>query len=147
VPELDLEDVLSEMLASIQGKKTKAKLEEALTRKFSLADLKEAYANASEDERAEFRELLGGTPAEVSAESEPEAKPKPKPKLRSVPKPEKEPTVTRQGRKSGQAYDYDVDEDGQVTKLGFARVYSGPDEEDEVEVPPAPEPEEEDDAA
>ena len=42
---------------------------------------------------------------------------------------------TRPGRKSGSAYDWDVDDDGRVHKLDVARVYSGEDEADEVDLP------------
>lgn len=42
---------------------------------------------------------------------------------------------TRAGRKSGNAYDWDVDDDGKVVRLDMAKVYTGEDEPDEVEVP------------
>lgn len=46
------------------------------------------------------------------------------------PKPKK---LTRQGRKSGSVYDWDVDDDGRVVPLDVAKVYNGEDEADEVE--------------
>jgi hypothetical protein len=85
--------------------------------------------------------------ADLEAEPEPEEeKPEPEPVSEPEDKPEPEakkpPKVkSRPGRKSGAAYDWWVDDDGQVYKLDTARIYSGPDEEDEVEIPakaPAP---------
>jgi hypothetical protein len=141
VADLDIEDILQTALDAVKGKKTQAKIDEALTRKFTLAELSAAYRDANDEERAEFRNTFGGTPRQVVDETKPkdEPKSKPKPKLREVPPPEPKPM--REGRKSGQAYDWDVDEDGHQFSLGFARVYSGPDEDDEIELPPAPEPE------
>jgi hypothetical protein len=46
------------------------------------------------------------------------------------PEPRKRP-----GRRSGMAYDWWVDDDGRVTKLDVARVYTGEDEPEEVELP------------
>lgn len=54
------------------------------------------------------------------------------------PKPPKPPPAEKQlrpGRRSGMAYDWWVDDEGQVTKLDVARVYNGEDEPDEVEIP------------
>jgi hypothetical protein len=42
---------------------------------------------------------------------------------------------TRPGRKSGMAYDWDVDDDGKVVKADTAIVWTGADEDDEVELP------------
>jgi hypothetical protein len=44
-------------------------------------------------------------------------------------------TATRAGRKRGRAYDYDVDEQGAVSKLDVARIWANDDEPDEVEYP------------
>lgn len=41
---------------------------------------------------------------------------------------------TRPGRRSGQVYAWDVDDDGKVVKLDVAKVYNGPDEPDRVEL-------------
>lgn len=56
---------------------------------------------------------------------------KPAPAPDDKPPPERR---TRPGRKTGQAYDWDVDEQGKVTKIGVATIYSGEDEPDEVEI-------------
>ena len=45
---------------------------------------------------------------------------------------------TRPGRKSGEAYDWTVDDDGNVVRSDVAVVWSGEDEPDEVELPPEP---------
>lgn len=47
-------------------------------------------------------------------------------------------TETRPGRKQGQAYNWETDDDGQVVPLNVARIWNEPDEEDEVALPPAP---------
>lgn len=54
---------------------------------------------------------------------------------------EEKPRARRPGRKSGQAYSWYTDADGNVIQVtdGMARVYSGPDEDDEVELPEAAE--------
>ena|SRR5260221_8028586 len=44
---------------------------------------------------------------------------------------------TRPGRKSGNAYDWTVDDDGNVVRDGVAHIYSGADEDDEVALPEA----------
>jgi len=62
MPDVDLEDVLQSALDAVRGKKTEAALQEALNRKFSLADLKEVYANANDDEKAD---ILGRTAARL----------------------------------------------------------------------------------
>lgn len=41
----------------------------------------------------------------------------------------------RPGRRSGNAYDFDVDDKGQVVRLDVARIYQGEDEPDRVELP------------
>jgi hypothetical protein len=52
---------------------------------------------------------------------------------------------TRPGRKSGQVYKWDVDDDGNVIALDIPKVFSGDDEPDRVELPA--ETEDEEDAA
>lgn len=49
--------------------------------------------------------------------------------------PDPKPTAKkkRPGRKSGQVYDFDVDENGRPVPLDVARVYTGEDEPDLVE--------------
>ena len=42
---------------------------------------------------------------------------------------------TRPGRKNGAAYNWWVDDDGEVYKLDVARIYTGEDEDDEVALP------------
>jgi hypothetical protein len=139
---LDLDDVIS-VFEGMRGKKDREQIEEALSRKFSLSELSQAYRDASPEEREEFRQLFGGTPAQVVSEepAKPREVPKPKRKRETAPP---EPKNTREGRKSGRPYTWDVDEGGQVISLDVARIYSGPDEDEEVEIPDAPEPEPED---
>jgi len=141
---VDLDEIIS-AFEGLRGQKNQAKIDAALSRKFSLSELSEAYKDASPEEREEFRQLFGGTPAQVVSE-EPAPKPKetPKPKRRRETAPP-EPKNTRPGRRAGQVYDYDVDEGGQVIKLDVARVYNGPDEDEDVEIPDAPDEDEDED--
>lgn len=145
MPDVDLDELI-DALQGVKKRKNDEAVAAALNRKFSLAELKEAWASASPEEREEFRQLFGGTPVQVASEdttAEPEKeKPKKKPPLRAV--KEAPPKRTRPGRKAGQVYAYDIDDDGQRVELDVARVYNGPDEDDEVEVPDAPEPADDD---
>lgn len=45
------------------------------------------------------------------------------------------PKRTRPGRRSGQAYNYFIDDDGRKHPTDLPTIYSGPDEPDEVELP------------
>lgn len=144
MPDVDLDEII-DALQGVRKKKSEDAVAAALNRKFSLGELKEAWHDASPEEREEFRQLFGGTPATIAAEAQPEAEPKPKPKARPKPKREAEPKPTRAGRRTGNVYNWDVDDGGQVIKLDVARVYSGPDEDEEVEIPDAPEPEDDED--
>lgn len=144
MPEIELDELI-DALQGIKKRKNDDAVTQALNRKFSMADLREAWENATPEERSEFRELFGGTPVEVAKENQQPTEEKPKPKAKPKPKPEPVEKPTRAGRKSGQAYDWDVDEGGQVIPLNVARVYSGPDEDDEVEIPDPPEAEESED--
>lgn len=106
--------------------------------KKKLAELEGAALSADDRElldwarkfRAELEKDDGGNPpaAPGRVPSDPEQKPK-----EDDPKP---PAArkTRPGRKSGMAYQWTVDDTGKVEKLDLARVYSGPDEPDEVEI-------------
>lgn len=150
---IDLEEIFADALDKIRGSKAKDDLEErfkALEERkpeFKVTDLVAALENASDEElealeQSQFGELLRQA---REAEDEKE-KPKPKPDPGEPPQ-ETEPVTVRPGRRSGMAYDWDVDEDGQVVELPVARVYTGEDEPDEIEVPAAPEPEDEEEEA
>lgn len=45
-------------------------------------------------------------------------------------------TRTRPGRRRGNAYAWDVGDDGEIVQLDTAKVYQGEDEPDRVELPP-----------
>ena len=49
--------------------------------------------------------------------------------------PPPKPKRTRPGRRAGNVYDWDVDADGRVVRLGTAKVYNGDDEPDQVDLP------------
>ncbi len=81
--------------------------------------------------------------SETSGEPEPDEEPEAaveeeKPRKKAKAKTDEPPKRTRPGRKTGAVYGFHVDEAGQVQKLDIGRVYSGPDEPDEVEVPDPP---------
>ncbi len=75
----------------------------------------------------------GGTPPADDDDDDQDDEPAPKPKKKQKPAPAPKPT--RPGRRNGQAYDWDVDDDGNVIRLDVATVFSGEDEPDEVELP------------
>lgn len=126
--ELD-EEEKSELLESLKGKK--------LTSDELLAAIRELPPEA----RKEVREALADVKEDI--EEEDKDKKKTKTKIESTEDDEEEDkdkkapkTRTRPGRKSGRAYGWWIDDDGEVVKLDIARVYSGPDEPDEVDLLP-----------
>ena len=112
----------------------RAEVEELKGRKPSREEIVSVLAELDDDERAEL-----GLPVRETEEIEEEAEPKRKRKgkLQAAPEPEQEQEAPklRPGRKSGNAYAWDVDEQGQVVGLNHAKVYMGEDEPDEVEIP------------
>ena len=124
------EDDAREAEEALEGRL--AKLEEG--RKLTVSDFRDALSTLSDDERDEVVSLLVGEDRWKAAQAsenldetdddeggEPE------------PEPERKAT-TRPGRKSGQAYEYDVDDEGNVVPSDVALIYTGEDEEDEVEL-------------
>jgi hypothetical protein len=112
-----------------EGESTKAteeriaKLEQAVEQRSS-SELDEAAEEISDEEWQLIERHRAGS-----------SRPKPKPK----PEADEKPRRTRPGRKSGNAYQYWVDDDGRVHKTDIAHIYSGDDEDDEVELPDEPE--------
>lgn len=135
---IDIEKLLTDALGEVKRSREKDELEQRFTklegRNISVSDVMTALESASDDELDALRgTVLGGMAGRVAEDREdgngdsggggdpPKPKPKPKPR-------------TRPGRKSGNAYDWWVDDDGNVTRLDVARIYSGDDEPDEVEI-------------
>lgn len=145
MPDLELEDVLQTALDAVRKQKSDSKIDELLSRRFSLADLREAWSNASPEEKEEFRKEFGGSPAQIVEEGKEEKSPPKSPRQKPAKAAKEEaPKRTRAGRKSGGAYPFDIDDGGRVIPLSVARVYNGPDEPDEVELPDEDEDEDED---
>ena len=100
----------------------KAKVEGAST-----PELNAALDGLTDDEEQEVARALAAyraakTDPPAGDPPEPEEKPKPKPKRK------------RDGRKNGQPYTWDVDDDGNRVDLDVVKIYSGSDEDDQVEV-------------
>ena len=106
-----------------------ARIEASLTQKAKTGDeqAEDALDDLTDDERELIRAHRAATKPAPQAVEEPEDKPEPKRR-------------TRPGRKKGNAYQWTVDDNGNVQKTDIAHIYSGEDEPDEVEIP---EPEEE----
>lgn len=131
---VDMEKLLRDALSAVEQSKAKDELEERFKRleerrpELNMSDVMAALEKASDEELdalqgtvlgARAGEILDDRDDDVDDDDPPAQKPKKK---------------TRPGRKSGNAYDWDVDERGQVVPLGMARVYGGDDEDDEVEL-------------
>lgn len=140
-----LKEILRKLADEIEADEEGEKAEQ---QRKELEDLKAKAL--SDDDRAVLdraRALLAELDAERDADDgerdekkdddEAKAKPKPKPKQKAKADDDEAPPAkpTRPGRKSGDAYDWWVQDDGTVVKLDVARVYDGPDEPDEVELP------------
>lgn len=116
--------------------------------KLSIADLRDLIAEAPAEERAELRALLA-----EAADDEPPTPPRQRkpaatydePPAGDPPPPDPNRRV-RPGRKSGNAYDWGVDEEtGEIVKAPMAYIFTGDDEPDEVELMPVTTREAEDD--
>jgi hypothetical protein len=96
----------------------KAKVEAA-----PVAKVADALEEITEEEYELIRQHRAGTPP-------------PAPAAVKTPKVEKPATKrTRPGRKAGSAYEWYVDDNGNVVKTDIPQVYQGADEEDEVTLP------------
>lgn len=129
---------VDELLEFLNEKKKRHELQDAIaSRKVTAAEIREAMAEASDEDKAELRRFLGIVEDQKPEPEKPEEKPEPKKSQRKQPKEKEEETKprTRPGRKSGFAYDWDVDEEtGEQRKLSYAKVYAGESEPDEVEI-------------
>jgi hypothetical protein len=128
------EDDKDELLDSLKNKKLTS--EEVLN----------AIRDLPPEARSEIRELLQEKKEEVEEEEETEETDSTKVKeTKETNSKDNSKRRIRPGRKSGRAYGWWIDDDGEVVKLDIARIYSGPDEPDEVELLPKEEIEEEED--
>lgn len=112
-----------------------AKLEEADSRKQQQDAQARLEALEARYDRLEqlYIEQGGVPPSDDEDENDDDQEPPPTKKKQPAKK--KPAGRTRPGRKAGQAYDYDVDDDGRIVSLSVAQVYSGEDEPDEVQLP------------
>lgn len=93
------------------------------------AERHDAFGDLSEEEEEEVRRALTAFRSRPKDDPEPDPDPGPDPDSKP-PKVKKRP-----GRKSGNAYDWDVDDDGNRVERDTVVVWSDGDEDDEVEVP------------
>lgn len=112
------------------------RIESNAGRDFTKDDLKTILRNLNDDDRDELVEALVG-PERFERIREPSREPASREEdAESDDDPSPPARRTRPGRKTGMAYQWDVDDEGNVVELDVARVYSGDDEDDEVELPP-----------
>jgi hypothetical protein len=100
-----------------------------------IAELEAAVKRAPADDREEALEELDEDEWELVKQhraGKETSGPKPKPKK---PAAEEKPKRTRPGRKSGEAYQWYLDDDNVVQRSDIPVVYNGEDEPDEVELP------------
>lgn len=136
-----LQTALQEIEREEHNEALEARFRELEERQITLADLVHALESASDEE---LQQLEGSLLASLvgSPEAPPADEPPADEPSTDEPPAAKPPRRTRPGRKSGMAYDWWVDDEGRVTKLDIARVYTGEDEPDEVELPDEEETEE-----
>lgn len=145
-----MKEVLAQVVKELDDDEVRDEFEQLRNRKVTWADVKEAIAEAPPEDRAELRRLLAdeGAPASVTgqnggsgagdddtdagtdADDDGDAGGGDGGRRRD---PGRERRL-RPGRKSGMAYDWFVDDDGNVVKSSTAIIYSGEDEPDEVEM-------------
>lgn len=147
----DIKTILSRLLKELDDEEKNELLDSLKNRKLTGDELVAAIKELPPESRAEVRAALAEVTEDLQDEEE---KKKPKPKSEETgdedddedddAKPKSKARI-RPGRKSGRAYGWWIDDDGEVVKLDIARVYSGPDEPDEVELFPRDENEDDDD--
>lgn len=144
----DIKTVLKRLLEELDAEDEKELIEALKGKKLTADELLAAIRELPPESKKEVREAL----ADVQEEIEEEDKTKPKTKKKEEEteeeekeKPKNKKARTRPGRKSGRAYDWWVDEEGEVVRLDIARIYSGEDEPDEIEMFPKDEDEDDDD--
>ena len=140
-----LRTVLERLATELKDEESREELDELRDQigeghRLTYQDLLDVIAEAPPEERAKLRALLADE-LEDDDVTPPPTPPKKK-KGDPEPPPNDDPAPpsgrrTRPGRRSGQAYDWAVDEEtGQVVKAPMAYIYSGDDEPEEVELMP-----------
>lgn len=142
----DMKKILARLLDEMDKEDKDDLLEELKGKKLTGSELLEAIKELDADSRAEVRKLLAEVEEEIKEEKKEEKDDKKEEKEDEKEDEKKDPKRrTRPGRKSGRAYGWWIDDDGEVVKLDIARVYSGEDEPDEVDLLPKEEEEDDDD--
>lgn len=139
VPPPSVREVLARVARELEDEETKDDLQELKSRKPTWEDVRDALANMPPEERAKVRALLieEGAPVDKNGKGKGKAKKVDPTDDDDDDKDDDKPTPQRRarpGRKSGMAYDWYVDDDGNVVRDGMAHVFSGEDEPDEVEM-------------
>jgi hypothetical protein len=129
-----LRDRLRQALDEDEREEREAKLDERLGKIETKIETIERAPGEDDDELAALVQQLKETRAELDALKAASTKPADDDDNEGKGKGKGKGT-TRPGRKAGNAYDWDVDDDGKVIELPVARVYSGEDEPDEVALP------------
>lgn len=138
----DMRKILTRLLEEVDKEDRETILEELKGKKLTGKELLEAIKELDKDSRAEVRKLLADVEEEIEEEEDDDDSKKKTTKVKNEDEDDddgkkKTPKVrTRPGRKSGRAYGWWIDDDGEVVRLDIARVYSGPDEPDEVDLLP-----------
>ena len=128
-----LEEMLEKQLELVRAKKGSEK-EAALEAR--IAQLEARFEEKPAEEQEDAIEELTEEEYELIRQHRAGQKEKPEAEAKEEkPEPEEPKKRTRPGRKKGNAYQWTVDEGGNVQKTDIAHIYSGEDEPDEVEIP------------
>ena len=137
MPEPKVREVLARVARELQDEETAAEFEELKQRKPTWDDLMQLVKDAPPEARAELRSILaeeGVTVVPPKSNGKGKAKEPPPDEPDEPDEPKPPARRKRPGRKSGSAYDWYVDDDGNVVRSPVAVIYSGEDEPDEVEM-------------
>lgn len=131
----DIKTVLTRLLAELNAEEEKELLEALKGKRLTSDELLAAIRELPPESRKEVREALSEVKEDLDDPNpNPDPNPTPNPNPNPTPDPDPDPKrKTRQGRKAGRAYDWDV-VDGKIVYLNYAKVYSGEDEPEEVDL-------------
>jgi hypothetical protein len=125
-----LEELLEKQLELVRAKKGSEK-EAALEQR--IAELEARFEAKPKEERDDAIEEI--TDEEYDLIRQHRAGTKPEPVVDPEPVVEQQEKKKRPGRKSGQAYHWTVDEQGNVKHVDIPHVYNGADEDEFVDLP------------
>ena len=133
-----LREVLARVARELEDEEVAEEFEELKNRKPTWDEFAALLRETTPEQRAEIREILAdegvSENGKVEDEEDDDAEEK-KPAAKKPPVENKAPARRkRPGRLSGNAYDWYIDDDGEVVRSPVAVIYSGEDEPDEVEM-------------